>query len=75
MLVVRTPVPSPRSFMTTSRQVRLARRPDGEPGDDTYSFEDHELPALEDGQLLLRVVYLSLDPYMRGRLSDAPSYA
>ncbi len=61
--------------MTTSRQVRLARRPDGEPGDDTYSFEDHELPALEDGQLLLRVVYLSLDPYMRGRLSDAPSYA
>ncbi len=61
--------------MPTSRQVRLARRPEGEPTDDTFSFEDHELPALEDGQLLLRVVYLSLDPYMRGRLSDAPSYA
>ena len=61
--------------MTTSRQVRLARRPSGEPDDATFSIEDHELPALEDGQLLLRVVYLSLDPYMRGRLSDAPSYA
>ncbi len=61
--------------MTTSRQVRLARRPAGEPDDATFSIEDHELPSLEDGQLLLRVVYLSLDPYMRGRLSDAPSYA
>ncbi len=61
--------------MTVSTQVRLARRPQGEPGDDTYSFEEHELPPLADGQLLLRVVYLSLDPYMRGRMSDAPSYA
>src|SRR5689334_6440817 len=66
---------SPRSFMSHSRQVRLARRPEGEPTDDTFSFEEHELPELEDGQLLLRVVYLSLDPYMRGRMSDAPSYA
>src|SRR3954449_7447507 len=61
--------------MSTTRQIRLARRPEGEPGDDTFSFEEHDLPSLEDGQLLLRVVYLSLDPYMRGRLSDAPSYA
>jgi len=61
--------------MTTTTQVRLAQRPVGEPDDATYSFEDHELPALEDGQLLLRVIYLSLDPYMRGRMSDAPSYA
>jgi NADPH-dependent curcumin reductase CurA len=61
--------------MTTSRQVRLARRPEGEPDDSTFSLEDHELEPLQDGQLLLRVVYLSLDPYMRGRLSDAPSYA
>lgn len=61
--------------MATSTQVRLARRPVGEPDDATYSFEEHELPALEEGQLLLRVVYLSLDPYMRGRMSDAPSYA
>jgi NADPH-dependent curcumin reductase CurA len=61
--------------MTVSTQVRLARRPEGEPGDDTYEFVEHELPAVGDGQVLLRVVYLSLDPYMRGRMSDAPSYA
>jgi NADPH-dependent curcumin reductase len=56
-------------------QVRLARRPEGEPGDDTYSFTHDEVPEPEDGQLLLRVVYLSLDPYMRGRMSAAKSYA
>ena len=61
--------------MTTTLQVRLAQRPVGMPGDDTYDFVEEELPALEDGQLLLRVVFLSLDPYMRGRMSDAPSYA
>ncbi len=58
-----------------SRQVRLARRPEGEPGDDVFAFEEHELPEVGEGQLLLRVVYLSLDPYMRGRMSAAPSYA
>lgn len=58
-----------------STQVRLAKRPVGEPGDDTYDIGPVDLPDLEDGQLLLRVVYLSLDPYMRGRMSDAPSYA
>ena len=61
--------------MTASQQVRLARRPQGEPGDDTFDVVEHELPALSQGQVLLRVVYLSLDPYMRGRISDAPSYA
>jgi NADPH-dependent curcumin reductase CurA len=61
--------------MTRSRQVRLARRPEGEPDDDTFAQEEHELPDLREGQVLLRVVYLSLDPYMRGRLSNAPSYA
>jgi NADPH-dependent curcumin reductase CurA len=59
----------------TTTQIRLAKRPVGMPEDDTYEFVDEELPALEDGQVLLRVVYLSLDPYMRGRMSDAPSYA
>jgi NADPH-dependent curcumin reductase CurA len=61
--------------MTVSRQVRLARRPEGEPGDDCFDFVQHDLPDLGDGQVLLRVIYLSLDPYMRGRMSDAPSYA
>ncbi len=56
-------------------QVRLARRPHGEPDDDTFAFTHDEVPDPADGQLLLRVRYLSLDPYMRGRMSDAPSYA
>lgn len=61
--------------MSDTTQITLARRPVGEPTDDTYEVRRVELPALEEGQLLLRVVYLSLDPYMRGRMSDAPSYA
>lgn len=61
--------------MTASTQILLAKRPQGEPGDDAFSFVDEELPELEEGQVLLRVVYLSLDPYMRGRMSSAPSYA
>ncbi len=55
--------------------VRLAERPVGEPGDSTFSFTEEEVPEPGDGQLLLRVVYLSLDPYMRGRMSAAKSYA
>src|ERR1700712_5001498 len=61
--------------MASTTQIRLARRPEGEPDDDTWSFVTEELPPLEDGQLLLHVVYLSLDPYMRGRLSTAKSYS
>ena len=61
--------------MTVTTQVRLARRPEGEPGDDSFDFVEHELGELGAGQVLLRVVYLSLDPYMRGRMSSAPSYA
>jgi len=61
--------------MTLSTQIRLARRPEGEPGDETFSFVDVELPSPAEGQVLLRVVYLSLDPYMRGRMSAAASYA
>ncbi len=61
--------------MPASTQIRLARRPVGEPSDDTYSFVEHDLGEVAEGQVLLRVVYLSLDPYMRGRMSDAKSYA
>ncbi|GAA4098529.1 NADP-dependent oxidoreductase [Nocardioides kongjuensis] len=56
-------------------QIRLAARPVGEPTDDDFAFVTEELPALEDGQVLLRTIYLSLDPYMRGRMSAAKSYA
>ncbi|WP_375001501.1 NADP-dependent oxidoreductase [Aeromicrobium sp. CTD01-1L150] len=56
-------------------QIRLARRPVGEPQDDDFETTTVELPELQDGQILVRAVYLSLDPYMRGRMSEARSYA
>lgn len=58
-----------------STQIRLAARPEGVPTDASFESATVDLPALEDGQVLLRVVYLSLDPYMRGRMSAAKSYA
>ncbi|MCR1780973.1 NADP-dependent oxidoreductase [Nocardioides carbamazepini] len=56
-------------------QIRLAARPVGEPSDDDFAFVTEDLPELADGQVLLRTIYLSLDPYMRGRMSAAKSYA
>lgn len=65
--------------MTQSTEVNrryvLAERPRGEPNDDTLRLETVERPEAGAGQMLLRNEYLSLDPYMRGRMSDAPSYA
>ena len=58
-----------------NRRVVLARRPQGEPVAEDFRLE--EVPRLSPaaGEVLLRTRYLSLDPYMRGRMSDAPSYA
>lgn len=61
--------------MPTNTQVLLKSRPDGEPSEDNFEIVTAEVPALEDGQILTRTIYLSLDPYMRGRMSDARSYA
>ncbi len=58
-----------------NRQFTLASRPSGAPGKDNFKLQVGALPEIDDGQLLLRTVYLSLDPYMRGRMSDADSYA
>ncbi|NKF24452.1 NADP-dependent oxidoreductase [Solimonas marina] len=60
---------------TTTRRIALAARPVGEPRASDFRTEQTELPALRDGDVLLRIVYLSLDPYMRGRMSTARSYA
>ncbi|MBF4162111.1 NADP-dependent oxidoreductase [Nocardioides acrostichi] len=56
-------------------QIRLAHRPVGEPTDACFETTTEELPALAEGQVLLATRYLSLDPYMRGRMSAAKSYA
>ncbi len=64
----------PRSE-TMNRRFVLAERPVGEPDEGTLRLETVEVPVPGPGQMLLRNAYLSLDPYMRGRMSDAPSYA
>jgi len=58
-----------------ARQIVLASRPKGPPTLQNFRMEEVPMPALPPGGLLLRVLYLSLDPYMRGRMDDAKSYA
>ena len=58
-----------------NRQVLLQRRPNGMPGPDDFVIVGTPLPEPADGQVLLRGIYLSLDPYMRGRISGQRSYA
>ena len=60
---------------TQNRRFVLAERPRGEPTSATLRLETEAIPVPGAGQMLLRTEYLSLDPYMRGRMSDAPSYA
>lgn len=59
----------------TNRRIVLAERPVGTPDDKTLRLETTPVPQPEAGQMLVRTVYLSLDPYMRGRMNDAKSYA
>jgi NADPH-dependent curcumin reductase len=58
-----------------NRQVRLRRRPVGAPTADDFSIVDSPMPVVRDGEVLRRTIYLSLDPYMRGRMNEARSYA
>ena len=60
--------------MTTSTQWHLVRRPHGEPVDADFSLVEAELGAPASGQVLVRNTFLSVDPYMRGRMNDAKSY-
>ncbi|HAS8609764.1 TPA: NADP-dependent oxidoreductase [Vibrio vulnificus] len=59
----------------TNRQIVLASRPVGAPTADNFALTQSDIPTPAQGEILLRSVYLSLDPYMRGRMSDAKSYA
>ncbi len=58
-----------------NRQIKLLSRPNGEPKPDNFELATSDIPTPNDNEMLLRTVYLSLDPYMRGRMSDAKSYA
>jgi NADPH-dependent curcumin reductase CurA len=58
-----------------ARQIVLAARPQGKPRLTDFRLEETSIPTPGPGQVLLRVQYLSLDPYMRGRMDDRESYA
>lgn len=58
-----------------NRRIVLASRPVGAPTQENFRLETVAAPTINDGEMLLRSVYLSLDPYMRGRMNDAKSYA
>ncbi|MEI2819195.1 MAG: NADP-dependent oxidoreductase [Marmoricola sp.] len=58
-----------------STQIVLRQRPVGSPNAETFEVRTSELPDIQEGEVLLAIRYLSLDPYMRGRLSTAKSYA
>jgi NADPH-dependent curcumin reductase CurA len=61
--------------MPINQQILLDNRPTGEASASNFMLVSSDTPPLQDGQVLVRHHYLSLDPYMRGRMSDAKSYA
>ncbi len=60
--------------MNTTRTIHLKNRPKGKPQLTDFDFTTSEIPELKEGEVLLSAKYVSVDPYLRGRMSDAPSY-
>jgi NADPH-dependent curcumin reductase len=60
---------------SVNRQVLLKSRPEGAPAPDNFQLTEGPIPEPGEGEVLMRTLYLSLDPYMRGRMSAAKSYA
>lgn len=58
-----------------NQKIVMVKRPQGEPDDSCFQLVEEMLPVLEEGQILVKVIWLSLDPYMRGRMNDVKSYA
>ena len=58
-----------------NRCIVLAARPTGTPTTANFRLEETPVPEPQDGEMLLKTLYLSLDPYMRGRMNDGSSYA
>jgi NADPH-dependent curcumin reductase CurA len=61
-------------LLTRSREVRLANRPEGLPEASNFEIATVDLPAPGAGEVQVRNLYMSVDPYMRGRMYDRPSY-
>jgi NADPH-dependent curcumin reductase CurA len=59
----------------TTREIQLASRPHGRPVPENFRLAESELPELQDGQVLVRNQFISVDPYMRGRMNDVKSYS
>ena len=58
-----------------NKQWLLDQRPKGMPGDECWKLNEEEVRPLDKGEVLIKILYLSIDPYMRGRMNDAKSYA
>lgn len=58
-----------------TREIQLASRPQGRPVQENFRLAETDLPELQDGQILVRNEFMSVDPYMRGRMNDAKSYS
>lgn len=59
----------------SGREIQLASRPHGRPVRENFRLAEARLPELQDGQVLVRNLYISVDPYMRGRMNDVKSYS
>src|SRR5271169_3854909 len=68
-----SPTPGPTPVMV--RRFRLAARPTGLPKESDFKLEEAPLPAPQTSEVLVRTVYLSVDPYMRGRITGVRTYA
>lgn len=64
-----------KTQLESNSRIVLASRPVGAPTEQNFRLENTQRPVPAKGEVLLRTIYLSLDPYMRGRMSDAKSYA
>ncbi|WP_375579646.1 NADP-dependent oxidoreductase [Marivirga tractuosa] len=60
--------------MSINNTINLKNRPKGRPSLDDFDITTSEIPEVQEGELLLGTKYVSVDPYLRGRMSDAPSY-
>ncbi|WHF52479.1 NADP-dependent oxidoreductase [Chryseobacterium gotjawalense] len=57
-----------------NKTITLNSRPVGKPQLSDFKFVDEEMPVIKEGEILLKTKFVSVDPYLRGRMSDAPSY-
>ncbi|MFC4691430.1 NADP-dependent oxidoreductase [Dokdonia genika] len=60
--------------MNTTKVILLKNRPSGKPSSSDFEFTEEQVPEINDGEILLETAYVSVDPYLRGRMQDAKSY-